>query len=87
MGAGRRNARSAFLRGQDPAFLLDSGLNSRHTNGGEDKDTFSYDIKPTPFTDRYVSFHAVCVVDVNADKASNFADGNLVSQTSSGYNI
>lgn len=43
----------------------------------KDKDSFSYDIKPSPPTDKAVSFHAVCLVDVNADKASNFADGNL----------
>lgn len=76
--AGRRNARSAFLRRQYPACLLDSALNSRHSRGGEDKYSFSYDIKPSPPTDKTVSFHAVCLVDVNADKASNFADGNLV---------
>jgi hypothetical protein len=78
MGAGWRNARNAFLRRQHPACLLDSALNSRHSRGGEDTDSFSYDIKPSPPTDKAVSFHAICLVDVNADKASNFADENLV---------
>lgn len=78
MSAGWRNTRSAFLRRQHPACLLDSGLNSRCSRGGEDKDSFSYDVKPSPPTDKAVSFHAVCVVDVNADKGSNFADANLV---------
>jgi hypothetical protein len=33
---------------------------------------------PAPRTDKAVSFHAVCVVDVNADKTSHLTDGNLV---------
>lgn len=75
---GRRNAGIAFLRRQHPECLLDSGLNSRHSRGGEGKDSFSHDIKPSPLNDKALSFHSVCVVDVNADKASNFAIGNLV---------
>jgi hypothetical protein len=49
-----------------------------HCRGGKDKDSFSYDVKPSPLTDKGISFHAVCLIDINADRASNFADGNLV---------
>ena len=70
MSAGRRNTRSAFLHRQHPACLLDSGLNSRHSHGGEGKDSFPYDIKPSPPTDKAVSFHGVCLV--------NFPNANLV---------
>ena len=78
VSGGRPNAPSSLLRRQNPACLLDSSLSSRHIVAARIMIPFRTISNPAPRTDKAVSFHAVCVVDVNTAKASHLTDGNLV---------